>query len=96
MIFNFSTNHFKFISEFQDVILVTQFELRDRLAKEIMEMEAYLDIEPNPQNDSVILSKCTLDNKIYRAKVNRYDILSCEDLGHLILLVLVHYFNYLF
>ena len=45
------------ISEFQDVVLVTQFELRDKLAKEIMEMEPYLDIESNPQNDSVILSK---------------------------------------
>ena len=62
------------ISEFQDVVLVTQFELRDKLAKEIMEMEPYLDIESNPQNDSVILSKCTLDNKIYRAKVNRYGV----------------------
>ena len=51
---------------------MTQFELRDKLGKDIMEMEDHLLIDQNPKADSVILSKCTLDNnKIYRAKVNR-------------------------
>ena len=50
--------------------MVTQFELRDKLAAEIMKMESFLDIETNPQGNSVILSKCTLDNKIYRAKIS--------------------------
>ena len=36
-----------------------------------MEMEDHLLIDQNPKVDSVILSKCTLDNKIYRAKVSR-------------------------
>ena len=50
---------------------MTQFELRDKLGKDIMEMEDHLLIEQNPNVNSVILSKCTLDNKIYRAKVSR-------------------------
>ncbi len=53
---------------------MTQFELRDKLGKDIMEMEEHLLIEQNPNIDSVILSKCTLDNKIYRAKVSRTSV----------------------